>query len=261
VHANFDEARALPSIEAANAFIRSLAPTDGALAVFVNNNQAIKSLEHVAREAGWHYLYGSGAVREFSAWQEGLDHLRRVHKAEFPEIFVFSNDTYLFHQPFRHFLRFLFLRTILRRVACGASAWAIGQMERSPSVPNLDRYFSTAFFVLDREALARIGFCLSDPTIDSYFDEDLPGRFFNQSMDPVYSSFLRAWLFVPGPKSWYRAQPLTAGNVMLMRGKAAAILNEHSLSRRLVQNGVELVSCFELCERPLRVAYRILQAL
>lgn len=263
VHANFDEPRALPSIEAANEFIRSLAPTDGALAVFVNNNQTVNSLEHIARGAGWHYLSGSNAVREFSAWQEGLEYLRSMNRAQCPDVFVFSNDTYLFHQPFRYFLRLLFLRTTLRRVADGGSAWAIGQVERSPTVPNLDRYFSTAFFILDRAALARIGYCLSDPAIESYFDADLPGQFFSRYMDPVYGSFLRSWLFVPSPKSWYRARPLTAENALFMRGKAACILNEHSLSRRLIQNGVEVVSCFEhgLCERPLRVAYRILQAL
>src|ERR1700751_2246056 len=75
-------------------FVDALAPRlPGGRRLVVCNAPAVRL---AASRPGWQVLDGSNTLGEFSAWQEGLEHLRAVPR----DGMLFLNDTVVTHRRF-----------------------------------------------------------------------------------------------------------------------------------------------------------------
>jgi hypothetical protein len=188
---------------------------------------------------GWTSIRGSNRLAEFSAWQEGLDHLA----ADIDEPVLFVNDTLGMH---RHpsVLRRWALRSELVR---SADAALVGFSDQAVPPPGklaiaglpLRDWLSTYCFSLPPALLGRLGGEVYD---ESEVASCVPGgtdeeAFFSELVSPDLAQHLRWWLFGGG---WYRSAPVDAANAAALTTKARCICAELLLAARAESWGFEL---------------------
>jgi hypothetical protein len=215
---------------AALRFVDALAPRlpGGGRRLIVCNSPAVRE---AAWHPGWEALDGSNTLGEFSAWQEGLDHLGAVAGGGV----LFLNDTVVAHRRFSTFRRWAFVHEVWRanpRCVVGFvvhSEHDIGDLRIDGLM--LPGWFSTWLFWMGSETLARLEHRLWEPaSVDACVrggaDE---ASFFTERVSPDLQRQMRAWLFEGG---WYRSEPLSAATSPWLARKARAICAELLLSAR-----------------------------
>lgn len=188
------------------------------------------------------HIHGSNRLREFSAWDEGVHASRE--RGITPDWWIFSNDTFSHHRFFWGAVLAGFVRTFAARQ--GATEPVIigdvlpGSLLADPSAQA--NYVSTYFFMINAAGLERLAWNLT---------QDVPLNWVASSADisvaaPACPARVKTFLYEhlcdPGsPRAWRSASPVTADNKDFIRFKATAILLEHALSHRALQNGVSLL--------------------
>lgn len=192
------------------------------------------------RAIGWDVVPGSNEFGEFSAWQEGLDHLG-ADAIDRPVLF--ANDTVDTH---RHFSWWR-VAALQRSMARAGDPAIVGFFDAVPGTLTvaglpIEKWVSTYSFYLTRGALQRLQFRVIRPDliracVGGGLEES---RFFRQ-LSPDLDAHLRSWLF--GAR-WYAGGPLTADSRERMTRKAQAIIAEKLLSATCQAAGIERIDPF-----------------
>src|SRR5690242_13125809 len=145
---------------------------------------------------GWELLDGSNSFGEFSAWQEGLDHLGRDR----PRGVLFLNDTVVAHRRFSAFRRWSFRREL----ACANPRSVVGFVDHADNDIGdlridgmvLPGWVSSYLFWLGAETLQRLEHRLWAPeAVDACVrggtDEV---TFFSDRLSPDLRRHVCAWL-------------------------------------------------------------------
>lgn len=246
LHANYDQRRLRRSLYCAEAFLNKIRWRGETLLVSVDNGHANGNTETHRGSTGrekWHLLPGSNVAREFSAWHEGWSHA--IELGFDADITVLTNDTFPYHHPFRLLLGPLLALKLRKLLRTRSERWALGVAERGYSFKGLPEYLSSFFVVLDRHAAIAAMRDICVPYSSWKLVGELQGQVLVLSTDESYANHVNKWLLSRSTLSWYGAEPLTESNIGMMRGKARSIILEHSLSRRLLETNIKLVSCFD----------------
>lgn len=239
IHCNYLPARLDKCLNLAETFLKRLGLLENALLVYVNNSLDQTDTQ---RHSAWLQLQGSNQAREFSAWQEGWNVV--AANAHDVDIVILTNDTFPFHQPY--YLLGLLLRSALRRlIRDKVHGFALGVVERGFDFESLPEYITSFFIVLDRQAAMSIMYRITTPVPEWSVADDATSGKIVLSHDKRYEESINRWLLNPVSHSWYAAAPLTRDNYPSMAGKARSIILEHSLSRHLRAEGIQLISCLD----------------
>ncbi|MDP9044490.1 MAG: hypothetical protein M3O01_06755 [Pseudomonadota bacterium] len=204
--------------------------------LLVNNPELLPAAKAIAGR--WEVVAGSNDFGEFSAWQEGLDHLGGDRGPV-----MFANDTVNTH---RHFTWFR-VAALRRAIAAAQGASIVGFCDkldgdlRIAGMP-VPAWVSTYCFFLTGAALERLNSTLFQPSlvracVPGGLDE---ARFFS-GLSTDLENHLRHWLF--GGR-WYASGPLTHENRARMTRKAEAIIAEKILSATCRTQAIEVVDPF-----------------
>jgi hypothetical protein len=239
IHCNYHENRLHKCLLQAENFLRVLNLENYSCLVCVNNNN---SKVAKAEYPSWLFVNGSNSMGEFSAWQEGWRSINvDLQKID---ILILTNDTYLYHQPFNIFSPVL--SSSLRKVlSSNISHWSLGVVEKNPNVESLPKHLTSFFMVFDKYAVDIIMPDLTSPlSLWSLTNDYSIGKIF-QSADFMYEKKMNSWLLCSSMNSWYAAEPLTKDSISRISMKAKCILLEHSLSKRLLDANIKMISCFD----------------
>jgi SAM-dependent methyltransferase len=191
------------------------------------------------------HVGGDNRWREFSAWDRGIAALRS-ESGETYDVWILANDRYeAVESPLLAHLSDASLEAAWR------SGCMVGRVDAYPRAVELDgvrldHWVCTALMVIpdallrEVEPLAHV----TQPVVDSAFaalrrrSGDAPAQ--AEALDPRHVAYLREWLTGDGDAldaRWYRSADPAAGGDEQMRGKLASILNEQSLSARVLRHG------------------------
>jgi hypothetical protein len=202
--------------------------------VLVVNNPAM-GLDHFRTGPLWRVVRGTNTDGEFSGYDEGYAALGNSFTQP---VTIFCNDRMLSYseaatkEP---------LFPLVNAVA--QNSVVVGHIDRiSPELNGPSAYYlRTNFLIVPRKVKEELGsFISADATIlKQAVPEDFPGEsWIPGGLDPRYFCHLKLWL--TEPTGWYRAQPLSHEYWPTFRRKLLAILNEHLLSKRLLDLNITL---------------------
>jgi len=240
IHCNYIPSRLHRCLDLAETFLRKLGLLESAALICVNNDpNPAPNLTHVA----WVQLQGSNQAREFSAWKEGWDSVRA--DVGDVDIVILTNDTFPFHQPYQ-ILAPLLRVSLAKLIRTNANGWALGVVERGFDYDSLPEYITSFFVALDRTAALSVMPRITEVMPQCLIaDNETSGKIVF-SRDKKYEKNINNWLLNPSGQSWYAAAPLRRDNYHAMAGKARSIILEHSLSKNLRSDRIQLISCFDL---------------
>jgi hypothetical protein len=197
------------------------------------------------------FVRGTNSNAEFSGWDEGLAAARLLISdfALSTAVFVFANDTFCHHGRWSARIRKDSIRRLSRWFA-NPSTLATGFMDTAPhgfSIMGISfsSWISTFFFALKYPAIQELEWTLS-PCAEE-LNRLIPGstidygRFFGAGMNPLLRDHIISWLFDVSGHCWYKAEPLTAETLPMMRIKARAILSEKILSARMLRGSISIM--------------------
>ena len=236
VLAAFDATASLAALRA----LVPIAGEAGRIVVVANSEDAYRSL---AGASGLDVLRGSNRAHEFSAYDEGLSHLRQVHKDL--EVVVFANDRLSAYRD-----EFVGLLSGKLLALSRDEQLALGNLDdpgRAFTTPygTLERYLRGNLVVVPVGALPQdfrmttVDAARYDALVPRTFDPDHLEAIALKELiaDREYAVFLWNWLTT----GWYRGGELNRANWPILREKARDILNEHWLTVRLATSGVHPV--------------------
>lgn len=252
IHCNYHPERQDRCLRLAEVFLAKAGLT-GCSQLVVVDNAAFPSTTASVPHGRWTRLHGSNAAREFSAWEEGWHHA--CNGSPEPDLVILSNDTFPYHQPFSGFLAPLLRFQLRRLLNQKETGWALGLVERGFAYERLKEFITSFFVVLGPGAIGPAMTGITQLAADSGLETDSSRGRVIWSTDPLYQSLMNRWLLAPSGGGWYGASPLTERSFPGLRDKARCLLLEHALARRLVDNDIRLVSCFDL-PRPLNTWVR-----
>ncbi len=204
--------------------------------IVINDRRLFKELESAGH--GWELVEGTNSMGEFSAWQEGLNHL-----GSHEETVVLANDTVSTHRHFT-WLRAGAFRFSLFRARGSAIVGFTDSLPSTVVVAGLpiSLWVSTYCFALTAPALRALQYRVSHPEmvklcVAGGHDEE---KFFrNISTDLEFH--LRRWLFRGW---WYAGGPLTPENSFRLKRKAEAIISEKLLSAVCQDRSIAIIDPF-----------------
>ncbi|MBX9768998.1 MAG: hypothetical protein K2X47_17115 [Bdellovibrionales bacterium] len=192
---------------------------------------------------------GNNESRDFSGYDCGIRWLQKAYPPTKNTTWVFANDT--FHRDLGPETLKFFKKNIIDFGLRTRSF--VGYEDRYPQPVSifglpLQRWIRTHFFMLSDQALAGV-LPLAVPFEDSDIFGTHPKHFFKQPspLSENYQRYLMTWLFGrKDPKGefsavWRSAEALTSRNFHDFKAKTRAILSEHYLSARLLNNGLRIV--------------------
>jgi hypothetical protein len=171
---------------------------------------------------------------EFGAYQAGVNCLNN----DSLERIILMNDTVGSHQ----YYSMIHLGQFCRAISVSGdriSNFVTGHVDVHERHIDINgsfgiRWVRSNLVGLDKEAVAKLGGKIYDPSIDNLISEsDDLDTFFGPSLDGSVKLKIADWLFSTSPGKWYNAQPLSAVNSAMMAGKARSFLQEQYLSMRL----------------------------
>jgi hypothetical protein len=174
---------------------------------------------------------------EFGTYQAGVDFANYIDDHS-PERVIIMNDTVGSHQ----YYSMIQLRHFCRAISVSAdrlSNFVTGYVydhERRITINGMvgTRWVRSNLVGIDKEALARLGRKIYDPSIDKFITDSADiDTFLGPDLDSSVKLRIADWLFSTAPDKWYNAQPLSAVNSSMMAGKAKSYLQEQWLSMRL----------------------------
>lgn len=194
----------------------------------------------------WRIAHGSNKHHEFSAWQEGLDHITKpFNKLSYC---IFANDT--LGRPRGH-LGSREIRELEKALKKQYSNAAIGVVHQSPAEfsdmqilkYSANNWISTGIFALTGTALANL-----NGRVNYFSDlqhlvdwDNQSDSVFSSSIDPSLRSHIEHWLYYGG---WNKANgpPSTQKELHIIRMKSMMILCEHYLSAQLRSNNIRIIN-------------------
>lgn len=246
IHVNFTQSRLRPSLLEISDLLSKKHLFDIKKTIYIVDNSSEDRLCEIDIGINTIYLNGSNKFWEFSGWQEGLDYeLNGLHDSQC--LYIFSNDTMLFHQPY-FYLKYFIMRGIKRALVSDCSEpLAMGFVENCKSVASVGSYMTTFFFIINACALNRIDNKVYDQqTVADCFNEISNSGVLFCNLPPDYINFLENWLLKDkvSNNKWRGAEVLNTKNWIAIQGKAKSILFEHDLSVRLRSNSISISSLF-----------------
>jgi len=238
----YDREKMIRSLRFCNRYFRAIPENQR---VLVLNHSALLVDDGILDlSEGWKVLQGSNSRHEFSAWQEGLDHLRQ--QVEGIQGVIFINDTVPAHRYFSLFKRIAFYFSLKSQKAIAVGfiqaladwqSFRLGKLEANC-------WICSYLFYLSEEALQAISYqvCIVEE-VEQCLNLGLDERtFFSSELSPNISQKLQTWLFSGG---WYASEKLSSENVDRFTMKARSILNEMILTARYQNNGIQLIEPFK----------------
>ncbi len=208
----------------------------------------------VAPQADSRVIAGSNRAWEFSAWDEGLEHLgRRVWDYDLVHLVTSAFRT-LYTRYIDRFDEAL-LENLVGRAA------AIGHIDyyNEPIAIFGNRsqaWIRTSFFFIPPAELTTLGalVCVDEP--DEIFSGDPESPFReNAPISPTYRRYILDWLTGPGTGQgvvWHSRFQLTPETLPHFQAKVLAMLNEQMLAVRLRRQGCALVDATWLATQAAR---------
>lgn len=192
---------------------------------------------------------GNNAYREFSGWEQGIILLKKQGLLNKNDVILFANDTFFRNYDPKWLESFKpshFHRAAKRKIIVG---WR-GSFHQKFSFLNHtgSHWIRTNCFLINYGLLASIQ-PLHIKELAGDFFSGQAGSFFscNAPLSKDYKAYIRAWLFkdfragIKLSKSWYLSKSITENNIRFFEQKALAIICEHALSARVVNNRGKLV--------------------
>ncbi|MGW7678006.1 hypothetical protein [Shewanella sp. S23-S33] len=188
-------------------------------------------------------LEGSNKGWEFSAWDEGLAHVRQQINIVDDDVLIFANDTFCHHWPFSS-LNVNFISQAINRASFGE---VVGDIKHFKQTIQLNQVTGDAWMASYLLAIHMKDIGLLLPFDKIGCDDDFKASIlvnhgkveFARSCAEI-QNHLSTYMFpTKQGKGWYNA---SCKNPELIKLKVIAILNEILLSITCVQRGGKLVS-------------------
>ena len=244
-----------PALELLLSTLRRAHPDAPVRSVVVDNARATASEEAIDR--GITRIGGDNKLREFSAWDRGLEWLERRYGPTPDSLVVLANDTLTRPDKrdrvsaLQHHVGAAFGRTIDDHLAASTGA-LIGWVDEYPRPVELfeltlRQWVDTSLVLTTRRTLTRLGPLAVAIDDDRVFAADWRQVFREPSpLSENYRTYLKTYFF--GERidrdfqhGWYAQAPLTEGNFAAFKGKLRSVFCEHLLSARARAHGIPLV--------------------
>lgn len=223
----------------ARGICKVLEDIDADTTVYVCNN----GTDDLGADGGWKVITGSNSAGEFGAWAE----LWYLCKDEIcgDTVVVLSNDTFPFHQPF-WLLSAFFKNKISNYSGFSPTVPMAAGVKEQFRFQEITEYLSTFFLVMNGSAARLVLPSITEKCVDVEVIRGGSGDVV-RGADHAYVDYINNWLL---GRSFYR-WPNAAGESgvsskfrTILEAKAGAVILEHSLSRRLTNNGGLLEDIF-----------------
>lgn len=217
-------------------------------AVLVQNDVSA-SLPAVGRAV---CIYGSNRLREFSAWQEGINLVRQLHGLADTDCLVLTNDTFFRSSKLRELVlnRGFYGAELPKLVDGMALAPLEAALAGTAAFGHRFRELAATFFLAIRyRDLVKAGGIIGDIEFDQFLSADFSGKLFIDRESKAFSRFYNQWLGASmrdGVGYWPHSacRPYCAENFEFLREKAKMCLLEANLTARLAQSGISFANLY-----------------
>jgi hypothetical protein len=222
---------------------------DETIIVIVKNNTEIDTSNIQQTCFTHHVIEGSNTSWEFSAWDEGIDYLKKKYCLN-DSLMVFVNDTFCKHRVFTSIDMKLFKQGFSQ--AKSNENLIAGEFNTTAKQftileQPLNGWLSSYLFAIKGNALSKI----LPLTKSQVMYKDIPLIDFEQrtinlsNCSDNFSAHIEQWLFPKKPSSgWYKSGS-SSTNQDLMKNKLLAILNEKLLAYTAQKNGLILYDVYK----------------
>jgi hypothetical protein len=215
----------------------------------VVDNRVANSFEHQL-ERDVTILSGDNRLREFSAYNRGIEWLALTQKPEPETVVLIANETYRTSYGDEYLREFT-----PERIAEALDAGGIyGHRDAYPHEVALlgmrfQSWIRSSLVVLAWKTLTQIGPFAPGVADAELFGDGMTDFFAPQApLSENYRSYIRQWLFAETPEgsdfpyTWHSKTPLTRDNLPSMHAKARSILSEHRFSALAQTKRIPLLS-------------------
>ena len=214
--------------------------------ILVNNGAAIVSKKDDVLAV----IHGNNYLREFSAWNVGLEYCQENGLLENCDLLVFANDTFCHHNKFGLFTRFAF-KNKFKRIMNESDKAAMAGEKFSLGLPYTlnglisNSWISTYLFSFNRPALLKIKSLTPSIPIENFYTTGENGIQFSELVGENLQKQITKWLTGSSATAWRGIKKTGQSGLIELQGKANSIICEKHLSAFASANDIILIDVFD----------------